>query len=77
VPAGTPLRGLNFVKGQNDPVAMEDHEYPAWLWDVLRKEEVKGEDGAEGDLFGRHWTFYLVLFSVEGTVLWHRFQCFR
>lgn len=34
-------------------MAMEDHEYPAWLWEVLKTEEVKGDDGAEGDLFGR------------------------
>lgn len=52
VPAGTPLRGLNFVKGKSDPVALEDAEYPAWLWGVLKAgaAEGKGEEG-EGDLF--------------------------
>jgi hypothetical protein len=52
VPAGTPLKGLNFIKGKNDPVAKEDHEYPSWLWGILKKEEKKGDDAAEGDLFG-------------------------
>ena len=57
VPAGTVLKGLNFVKNQADPVAREDHEYPAWLWTVLEPREGKGEGvgagaaGAEGDLF--------------------------
>jgi hypothetical protein len=51
VPAGTPLKGLNFLKNQQDPVAMEDHEYPSWLWDILKAQEKKGEAAAEGDLF--------------------------
>lgn len=54
VPAGTVLKGLNFMKGKQDPVAMEDHEYPDWLWRVLeRKDEAGAAKGAsEGDLFG-------------------------
>lgn len=55
VPAGTVLKGLNFLKDKSDPVAMADEEYPAWLWKVL---EGKGADAAggvaavdEGDLF--------------------------
>jgi hypothetical protein len=46
---------LNFVKGKNDPVALEDGEYPAWLWGILKKG--KGAEGnadagsVEGDLF--------------------------
>jgi large subunit ribosomal protein L54 len=40
VPAGTPLKGLNIYKGKDDPVAMEDTEYPDWLWGVLG--EIKG-----------------------------------
>lgn len=54
VPAGTVLKGLNFMKNKQDPVAMEDHEYPAWLWDVLaEKKEQGGKDELEGDLFGK------------------------
>lgn len=56
VPAGTPLKGLNFVKGKNDPLAMEDDEYPPWLWDILRDAGSKGEKGDDGvdssDRFG-------------------------
>lgn len=54
VAAGTPLKGLNFVKGKNDPVALEDGEYPAWLWGILKKKGGESADGAasvEGDLF--------------------------
>lgn len=56
VPAGTVLKGLNFLKNQQDPVALEDHEYPEWLWSALkRKGDVSGAGAAagddEGDLF--------------------------
>lgn len=53
VPAGTVLKGLNFMKNKTDPVAGEDGEYPSWLWGVLdavKKDSQEGE--AEGDLFG-------------------------
>ncbi|EGP92316.1 unnamed protein product [Zymoseptoria tritici ST99CH_3D1] len=56
VPAGTVLKGLNFMKNKQDPVAMEDHEYPSWLWEVLAEQKdsssSKGAD-AEGDLFSK------------------------
>jgi large subunit ribosomal protein L54 len=59
VAAGTPLKGLNFLKGKNDPVAMEDSEYPSWLWSILSKKKKGVAEGgsaadassAEGDLF--------------------------
>lgn len=47
VPAGTPLKGLNYLKNQTDPVAMEDHEYPAWLWEVLSEKKVGAGDEKE------------------------------
>jgi hypothetical protein len=52
VPAGMPLKGLNFEKNKQDPVALPDEEYPEWLWGILAKgkEEVGGEGGM-GDLF--------------------------
>ncbi|EMF16311.1 Ribosomal_L37-domain-containing protein [Sphaerulina musiva SO2202] len=59
VPAGTVLKGLNFLKNQQDPVALEDHEYPEWLWSALkRKGDVSGAGAAgagddEGDLFSK------------------------
>lgn len=53
VPAGTVLRGLNFLKNKQDPLALEDAEYPDWLWETLRgKQEGAGAGGeGEGDLF--------------------------
>jgi hypothetical protein len=54
VPAGTVLKGLNFYKDKQDPVALADEEYPAWLWRVLDKTsgEVGGVKVDEGDLYG-------------------------
>ena len=65
VPAGTVLKGLSFMKNQNDPVAGEDGEYPGWLWGVLEavKDGSKGGEGVEGDLFGKH--FLLLPVKVE------------
>ena len=54
VAAGTVLKGLNFMKNQQDPIAMEDSEYPSWLWQVLNEKgdkEGMGVGGDEGDLF--------------------------
>jgi large subunit ribosomal protein L54 len=45
VPAGTILKGLNFHKDKQDPIAMEDSEYPDWLWNVLK--EVRTAGGAK------------------------------
>lgn len=38
-PAGTVLN-LKVRKSGNEPVALEDSEYPAWLWDSLDKEKI-------------------------------------
>lgn len=52
--AGTPLKGLNYFKNKDDPLALEDHEYPDWLWTVLDKKEtiVQGKEGMDPRLFG-------------------------
>ena len=42
VPGGTPLKGLNYFKNKEDPVAMDDHEYPEWLWSVLDERKTDG-----------------------------------
>lgn len=34
-PAGTPLKGINYLKAADDPIALEEHEYPEWLWRCL------------------------------------------
>jgi hypothetical protein len=73
VPAGTPLKGLNFLKNATDPVAMEDSEYPAWLWTVLDKQEKKAEKGAAGDLFCMCFSFFPspICFSIPSQL-----ECF-
>jgi large subunit ribosomal protein L54 len=43
---------LNYLKGRDDPVALEDEEYPEWLWRCLDVKKKGGdEEGAVGDLF--------------------------
>ncbi|KAF2013210.1 hypothetical protein BU24DRAFT_493743 [Aaosphaeria arxii CBS 175.79] len=53
IPAGTPLKGLNFLKNKSDPIALEDSEYPSWLWDILKKKDGKGDGVNAGDLFSK------------------------
>ncbi|KAF4552305.1 putative mitochondrial ribosomal protein L37 [Elsinoe fawcettii] len=55
IPAGMPLKGLNLIKGKQDPVAMEDKDYPAWLWTLLvdNKSSGTGVAEAEGDLYAK------------------------
>lgn len=69
MPAGTPLRGLNFEKNKQDPVAKEDAEYPAWLWTVLARKEEAAATGAggfsEGDLFGMCSRFQIACSAVS------------
>ncbi|KAJ2161274.1 hypothetical protein GGF46_001616 [Coemansia sp. RSA 552] len=38
---GSILRGLNIYKEGQDPVALKDEEYPAWLWTLLDKTPVE------------------------------------
>jgi len=46
------LKGLNYLKGRDDPVALPDEEYPEWLWHCLDVKKKGGdEEGAVGDLF--------------------------
>jgi large subunit ribosomal protein L54 len=47
-PEGTVLTGLNFLKSGQDPVALKDEDYPAWLWDCLDVMK-KSSDGAADD----------------------------
>ncbi|KAG9096005.1 hypothetical protein FRC06_009174 [Ceratobasidium sp. 370] len=42
-PAQTVLTGLNWQKGQPAVLALEDSEYPSWLWSLL--DEQKPGDG--------------------------------
>lgn len=52
LPVGTVMKGLGFMKSKDPPVALEDHEYPEWLWGLL--EAKKEKVAAEGDLYGRN-----------------------
>ncbi|KAF8432593.1 mitochondrial ribosomal protein L37-domain-containing protein [Terfezia claveryi] len=64
-PAGTVLKGLNYLKNKQDPVAKEDHEYPAWLWTVLDEKKRSGADGEEeGDLYCRIPWFPLDVYII-------------
>lgn len=66
VAAGTVLKGLNFMKNKQDPVALEDHEYPAWLWTALHnKRDTPGGQAqdAEGDLFCMYHVSLMLLFE--------------
>jgi len=46
-----PLKGLNFIKGKSDPLAMEDHEYPDWLWRILEKKKSTEEAAMDADIY--------------------------
>ncbi|KAL2008783.1 hypothetical protein VTN00DRAFT_6977 [Thermoascus crustaceus] len=46
-PAGTKLQGLNYFKNKPDVFALEDSEYPDWLWGLLdnSNKQSKAETG--------------------------------
>ena len=53
-PAGTPLKGLSWLKNQEPPKAWADDEYPEWLWSLLdakKKKEAEGAGEGTGDFF--------------------------
>ncbi|EPE36464.1 hypothetical protein GLAREA_05802 [Glarea lozoyensis ATCC 20868] len=53
-PKGTVLKGINYIKGRDDPVALGEEEYPEWLWRVLDvKTDVEGGEVEEGDEFSK------------------------
>lgn len=58
-PAGTSLAGLNYVKGKQDPIALDEAEYPEWLWqclDVKTTAEGVGQE-TKGDEFCECFAF--------------------
>lgn len=52
------MKGINYIKGKDDPVAKAEEEYPEWLWKCLEKEKA-GQDGdvIEGDEFCAYTLF--------------------
>jgi large subunit ribosomal protein L54 len=68
--AGTRLKGLNFFKGREDPVALEDEEYPEWLWRCLDvKKKGSEEEGNAGDLFCMFFVHFLPPFPLRHSIL--------
>ncbi|KAI9809082.1 MAG: hypothetical protein M1825_002371 [Sarcosagium campestre] len=55
VAAGTTLKGINYFKNKPDPIALEDSEYPDWLWTCLESKagDEKAKEGEMGDLFAK------------------------
>ncbi|KEF63308.1 uncharacterized protein A1O9_01285 [Exophiala aquamarina CBS 119918] len=47
VAAGTELKGLGFTKAKPVIKAMEDHEYPDWLWTLLDGNSKAGEPSVD------------------------------
>ena len=47
-PPGTVLKGLNYLKDGQDPVALEDSEYPAWVF-ALPSNKAATTKGDKGD----------------------------
>ncbi|KAK2759013.1 hypothetical protein FQN54_003111 [Arachnomyces sp. PD_36] len=48
---GTKLQGLNYMKNKPDLVALDDSEYPSWLWGLLDNVKAsKKADGGEGEI---------------------------
>lgn len=41
------LRGMNYFKDKQNPVAEEDDKYPDWLWSLL--DEVEGAGGKDSE----------------------------
>ncbi|KAI4112686.1 MAG: hypothetical protein LQ338_008284 [Usnochroma carphineum] len=50
--AGTPLRGLAFLKNKEPPVAKEDDEYPTWLWGLLDQGKFGAKAAQDGEAGG-------------------------
>lgn len=75
VAAGTPLKGLNFEKNKQDPVARADDEYPAWLWGILARQEESKEGVGMGDLFCTF--FFLAHFKLGRRLVVYAHEWFK
>jgi large subunit ribosomal protein L54 len=54
---GTKLVGLNYFKNKPDIIAMEDEEYPEWLWTLLdsSNKEVKKGGVDPSSMYTSYW----------------------
>ncbi|KAL7747954.1 hypothetical protein RI367_006702 [Sorochytrium milnesiophthora] len=41
IAAGDIIKGVNCLKTGQDPVALADNEYPAWLWTITERRQTK------------------------------------
>lgn len=48
--AGTVMKGLNYMKNKPEIVALEDHEYPDWLWTLLDDKAKKSSESGGVDV---------------------------
>lgn len=50
---GTKLTNINYLKNKADPVALEDSQYPEWLWAALESSKASSAGPSEdvGDLY--------------------------
>lgn len=48
-PAGTPLN-LKIKVNQEEPVALEDKDYPDWLWTIMEEEKITKDISPEDEL---------------------------
>lgn len=62
VAAGQELKGLGYTKAKPVIKAMEDHEYPDWLWTLLDESSKPGE--ASVDLAGKWSRIYEKMLAV-------------
>ncbi|TVY20052.1 hypothetical protein LARI1_G002720 [Lachnellula arida] len=53
-PPGSVMKGLNYFKGKDDPIALTEEEYPEWLWHVLDvKDKASAVEVEAGDEFSK------------------------
>ncbi|WEW58575.1 hypothetical protein PRK78_004043 [Emydomyces testavorans] len=50
VVAGTRLLGLNYLKNKPEVLAMDDNEYPDWLWNLLDNSSAKSAKSGAGNV---------------------------
>lgn len=64
--AGTKLSGLSYEKNKPEVFALEDAEYPDWLWGLVEEfEEKEKADKGGVDPKSRFFFFFLFLFPLS------------
>lgn len=64
-PAGTRMTGLSFFKNKPEVFALEDSEYPDWLWTLVSSPKSQSRAKSGGvDLDGMLWAGVIYLESI-------------